>query len=59
MLSILGGIFRFSGVAVGMVYNAFRDVMCQSALNFYGGLILLAIIGFNIYDYVNSFLAGF
>lgn len=59
MLSIVSGVFRFSGVAVGMVYNAFRDVMCQSALNFYGGLILLTIAGFNIYEYVNSFLATF
>ncbi|WP_343289764.1 hypothetical protein AAIA71_01615 [Vibrio harveyi] len=53
------GVFRYTGIFIGMVYNAIRDTMCQSALHFYGGIIALVIAGFNIYEYVNSFLAGF
>ncbi|MCR9943899.1 hypothetical protein [Vibrio owensii] len=53
------GIFRYTGKFIGMVYTAFRDTMRQSALNFYGGWILLAIIIFNTYEFVNGFLATF
>ncbi|WP_343289654.1 hypothetical protein AAIA71_11630 [Vibrio harveyi] len=57
--AVFFGTFRYTGIFIGMVYNAIRDTMYQGPLEFFGGWILLTIAGFNIYEYVNSFLAGF
>jgi hypothetical protein len=53
------GIFRYTGIFIGMVYKAFRDTMLQGTLEFFGGWILLAIIIFKTYEFVNGFLATF